>query len=456
MTESDSGDIAPSTSARKRVRTVSNLTEEQIQHKRNVDRRAQRAFRQRTKDCISKLEEQFGQLQETCCEKEQELQSVREHNKALLQCLETVIDLVSSTVGQFRDDANTTVIPGSCSHALHAKVGHLRDGTHPPGTEKITGAEQTASMSPYLSSHDGHVTGRVSFETGNATYQVSPAASGRSEDSHNAQPGSHQLPVSTSDVSSFSLLDVQIAQSAMPEPHTEPFAAMPTPCSTAMANTPPYVPQIATVLPSHFPSTCPLDEILLDFLSSRRDMLSKGVSLESVAGPEKPTVKALFTAELATPVHPLSGIMSRVLSTFPCVGEPEKLAFFYLMCQTMRWQISPTKENYFAMPTWLRPTVTQIAVPHAIWIDNIPWPSVRDVLIENADKYPFEVFSEQYSQRVTVNWPFDVLDAVSDLDNEAVLHSIFEKHIRNLKNWTVSAEFRGCFPEVASLISSCE
>ena len=35
--------------------------------------------------------------------------------------------------------------------------------------------------------------------------------------------------------------------------------------------------------------------------------------------------------------------------------------------------ICPTQQNYRAMPAWLRPTVTQITVPHAMWIDNIPW-----------------------------------------------------------------------------------
>lgn len=39
----------------------------------------------------------------------------------------------------------------------------------------------------------------------------------------------------------------------------------------------------------------------------------------------------------------------------------------------LQWLISPTKEAYVAMPQWLRPTAAQIAVPHAAWIDNIPW-----------------------------------------------------------------------------------
>lgn len=123
------------------------------------------------------------------------------------------------------------------------------------------------------------------------------------------------------------------------------------------------------------------------------------------------------------------------------------------------------------MPPWLRPTVTQITVRHAPWIDNIPWygclsgrpahpahtslrPGVRDAIIEKPDEHSFEVFSQYYSENVRINWTFDSLDAVSDSDSEVVLHSIFEKHVCNLKNWTVLPEFLRRFPAMTSAIYS--
>ena len=39
-------------------------------------------------------------------------------------------------------------------------------------------------------------------------------------------------------------------------------------------------------------------------------------------------------------------------------------------------------------------------------------PGVRDTLIENPDLYPFETFSEMYSQCVSVNWPYGPMDAI--------------------------------------------
>lgn len=35
--------------------------------------------------------------------------------------------------------------------------------------------------------------------------------------------------------------------------------------------------------------------------------------------------------------------------------------------------VVPEQKSYESMPEWLRPTVTQITVPHAAWIDNVPW-----------------------------------------------------------------------------------
>ena len=79
-------------------------------------------------------------------------------------------------------------------------------------------------------------------------------------------------------------------------------------------------------------------------------------------------------------------------------------------------------------------------------------PGVRDILIENSGQFPFELFSEFYSHNVTVNWQFDDLDAVSSVDNDTILHSIFEKHILKVSNWTVSEEFKSRFPGMVSAV----
>lgn len=82
-------------------------------------------------------------------------------------------------------------------------------------------------------------------------------------------------------------------------------------------------------------------------------------------------------------------------------------------------------------------------------------PGVRDLLIAHPDKYPFVIFSEMYSHHVTINWAYDPMDSITSagaLDSGEVLNPIFEKHIRRLRNWTVSNDFKVFYPEMSTAI----
>ena len=76
-------------------RTVADLTDEQVRHKRTVDRKAQRASRQRTKDSILELKTHFARLQETRAEQAAELVSLREQNSNLQRCLDSIQGILS-------------------------------------------------------------------------------------------------------------------------------------------------------------------------------------------------------------------------------------------------------------------------------------------------------------------------------------------------------------------------
>ncbi|KAK6227380.1 hypothetical protein QIS74_00935 [Colletotrichum tabaci] len=374
----------------KRVRAVEALSEEQVQRKRNVDRMAQRAFRQRTKDRISDLEQQLAHEQEMSNLKDQRLSALCEHRNLLLQLL-------------------NNGARGSGSNALH----------------------------PSSSSSGEALTDRQ-MDTGSSS-PSSPPPSG-----------------------SFAVLanDLRIECTMW----RGPVSRISMPGGGADDGDPPSpFPQTTRghaaahlIAPLHLPPTCPLDHILLDFVASRRAMVSRGAALEVVLGDPRPSVKALFDEASAASLHPLSALLSKVLATFPGLKRPERLAFFYVMSLTIKWLVSLDRDHYIALPAWLRPTVTQVVTKHPIWLDNIPWPGVRHVLVERSEQLSHPVFSPHFSSNVSVNWPFDVTDAVSVVGGETVLHSIFEKHVRNLKNWTMSPEFMARFPEMAASVVSLE
>lgn len=92
---------------------------------------------------------------------------------------------------------------------------------------------------------------------------------------------------------------------------------------------------IWNILPKHLPATCPLDHILLDFLSSRRLLAARGESIASVVGPPSPSISGLLNPEVTTR-HPGSRVMVDVVATFKDVNIQEKLGFLYIMHATMR------------------------------------------------------------------------------------------------------------------------
>ncbi|WKT43749.1 hypothetical protein QSH57_008585 [Fusarium oxysporum f. sp. vasinfectum] len=496
MSELQPDTSARPSSSRKRSRAVSDLTKEQIQHKRNVDRKAQRAFRQRNKDCINNLEQQFSQLQgtcaalrESCSQKDMQINNMRQENKSLQECLRHVSELITAALNQIESNHDQGQEQGQLqaqateSDAGQASGGefHAQTPQPPQDNEMDTESATHQDASPLRQDPEDVILPdpEEHFDNDLVSCQTPPACSDnaalirdqphttsnvmRNEDttchispSANlgllSPAGSYQHATTGSNIA-YCASHVSLTGSHMID---QAAAGQCLASGDMTAGLEHYAPSngVYTILPSHGPSTCPLDLILLEFLKSRKEMISNSMDPESVVGPRKPSTRAMVNIEQVDTVHPLSGIMSRVLSTFPSVALAEKLGFFYLMCHTMKWQIHPTKQHYTDMPSWLRPTVTQIAVPHAAWIDNIPWPGVRDILIDNQAEYPFQLFSDYYSQNVSVNWKFDGLDAISDLDGEGALHSIFEKHIRDLKNWTVSQGFKDRFPLMVTAIYS--
>jgi hypothetical protein len=105
---------------KKRTRNISELTQEQIQQKRSIDRKAQRAFRQRTKDRITHLEQDLAELEEASRRREKQLQDelkiLRENNQLLLRRLEGIAYI--STFPAHIDIADITRSYGSRGASL--------------------------------------------------------------------------------------------------------------------------------------------------------------------------------------------------------------------------------------------------------------------------------------------------------------------------------------------------
>ena len=93
------------------------------------------------------------------------------------------------------------------------------------------------------------------------------------------------------------------------DPHVAPWAA---PCRNIAA-------------------TCPLDGIILDFVSSRQREAADGVPKSSLVGPAYPSVLSLLNPEQSRQFHPLSQVLVDILGNFPHIyALPEKVAVLYM------------------------------------------------------------------------------------------------------------------------------
>lgn len=122
---------------------------------------------------------------------------------------------------------------------------------------------------------------------------------------------------------------------------------------------------------------------------------------------------------------------------------PEQIATLYVMSSIVRWQISPTPENYDSLPQWLRPTAAQIVNAHPAWVNVFPWPRARE-RIARYPEYHNQIgrFQNICNATLSINWPYTAADMLVQIsETDSILNPIFEKHIRDLNNWTVGQAF---------------
>jgi hypothetical protein len=200
--------------------------------------------------------------------------------------------------------------------------------------------------------------------------------------------------------------------------------------------------------------TCPLDALLIDFLSERRQRAQEGVPAHEVVGPRYPSVSSLLNPANSVYSHPLSKFFTDILATFPDISTlPERVAVLYIMFLVLRWQISPTMENYDRLPDWMQPTSSQVDIAHPAWIDHLPFPRMRDKLCRhyNPADYLFDNFFIPFTTTISLSWPYDETDTLlrSPDTDELLINPVFERHLRNLDNWKLGDAFVKAFPTLA-------
>ncbi|KAL1893993.1 hypothetical protein Sste5346_006135 [Sporothrix stenoceras] len=230
-----------------------------------------------------------------------------------------------------------------------------------------------------------------------------------------------------------------------------------------------------STLPPHLAATCLLDEVVINLLQSRRPLESSGgnaqefqrctfPSVQSLLNPALSLTSSLDEAEAASSssstasspastVGPVTNtIVNKIIHVMTVPTLPEQIAILYVMSAVVRWLISPTESNYDSMPEWLRPTPSQLVEPHPPWIDLFVWPRGRERLCRQPRLHnQHALMSRLCNETISINWPHHPSDMILQTNGtEYVLNPIFDRHIKNIENWTVGKRVLQAFPEFAN------
>lgn len=226
--------------------------------------------------------------------------------------------------------------------------------------------------------------------------------------------------------------------------------------SAASWNSPTSQPEapIWQQVPSHIPAATKLDEVIISTATTWRAFLQRGVHKE-LDDPVFPSVASL----LNRPSEPQNGLPQSFSETVaaqvwrsPLKTLPERIGFMYQLSHYIRWLVCRSKETYEKMPAFMRPTELQRTVPHAAWISMIPWPAVRDAIILGMPMSRFGELRRVLGPSLSVNWPYPDSTALVESPGRQTLtlEPRFEAHIRRLESWTCSARLSQAFPFFAA------
>ncbi|KAF6816308.1 bZIP transcription factor [Colletotrichum plurivorum] len=129
--------------------------------------------------------------------------------------------------------------------------------------------------------------------------------------------------------------------------------------------------------------------------------------------------------------------------------DAERLAILRLMHRLLRYQAEPTIEQCARLPAWYlsRPSQT---LPHSSAIDFFVWPGVRERFVFSQHQYCSNLFWKVFVEGFRIAWPFEFRDCYrrNVVTGRYSVAPEFDERIADINSWTMSADFFGHFPEM--------
>ncbi|CAG9947690.1 unnamed protein product [Clonostachys rosea f. rosea IK726] len=214
--------------------------------------------------------------------------------------------------------------------------------------------------------------------------------------------------------------------------------------------TPSFVPDWQRV-PPHLAPTTKLDEVIKNITEAWNSRYQKSGKQAEFSASVFPSISSLLNRpdDLERDwARSFSNAVAAQVFRSTVKTLAERIGFMYTLSHLIRWLVCRSKETYEKMPVMLRPTELQLKVPHPAWIDVIVWPEARNAIIKDMDWGRFEELRELSGASLTVSWPYEDSTAfIESPDKQTMLlHPVFEAHLQNPSNWRWGEKVGKAFP----------
>ncbi|RDW74140.1 hypothetical protein BP5796_07582 [Coleophoma crateriformis] len=136
-----------------------------------------------------------------------------------------------------------------------------------------------------------------------------------------------------------------------------------------------------------------------------------------------------------------------------------KIANLYKSWLLLKYYFTSEAHNLEKMPDWQRPVRSQQINQHPIPIDFFPWPALRDRLVRQHSYYfSTAEFSVYYRQHFKFCWPFRFEDTYcyDSATNSYSISPLFIRYHRDMRCWSMQKRFFEKFPEFVGDITAYE
>ncbi|KAF5022189.1 hypothetical protein F66182_5776 [Fusarium sp. NRRL 66182] len=405
--------------------------------KRELDRKAQRLARERTKSRIAQLESMVDNLRQNDSNAQiatlmDQLAKVTKERDDLIQVLDSLGSTIRRHLGNSTTSkASSDVKSDTSPHAL--PTGPL----HPPLGERVVpvttqraASETSNSTIPELPM-DPPVTDSFAYDSWN--YAVS----------NEAYPTTILPPQENAFVPFQGLLP-DIPNSApqevdviVPQPPNLCHCTNPTSCASDLHGAKPNIWRAVNEVLQK-PTKLSAEELAVEEYTSEdvavRAILEGWDSVER-AGKMTPTWRKLRQAD-------------ELCFTFS--SETERLAVMRIMHLLITYHGDPTVARRAMLPRWYWNRPSQ-DLPHTYGIDFFVWPGLRERLVFSQHQYCTNAFWEHLSSNLRILWPQGFQQAFyhDAHTGKYQLTPMFDQRIRNINAWTMSPDFFSHFPELS-------